>query len=164
MAKKIFNKVRETISFNRRKLKDRRSGESRRKKDYPQFKGNNKRKGNDRRCGSDRRKTQHTDFSQTQTIQIENILSQLEDKLKFTVPHEVLQSAIHCNRGYSCQKTDWEPCGRIIREAPGGFIEMDSNNFQRRPCKYHTYFGSGNFCSCPVHIEIFKRYGDHLPL
>ena len=164
MAKKIFDKVKETIFSNRRKIEDRRSGDNRRKTADPQYKGANKRSGKDRRSGSDRRQSQFNDFSQSQTIQIGDILSQLEDKLKFTVPHEVLQSAIHCNQDYSCQKTDWGPCGQVIKEVPGGFLEMDPNIFQRRPCKYHTYFGSGHLCACPVHMEIFRRYGNHLPL
>jgi hypothetical protein len=164
MANKIFDKVKETIFSKPSKLKDRRSGEDRRKRDKPPQKGANKRKGTDRRGSSDYKQTIYNDFSQTQTIQIGEILSQLENKLKFTGPHEVLQSAIHCNQGYACQKTDWEPCGQVLKEIPGGFLEMDSNNFQRRPCKYHTYFGSDHLCACPVHTEIFRRYGNQLPL
>ncbi len=166
MAKKFFHKVKETIFFNRRNRENKRSGENRRKKDNPEYKGSAyKRNGKDRRNDSDRRETKYNDFSQAKTIEIDDILSQLEDKLKLNVPPRVLQSATHCDQDYSCRKTDWEPsCGRIIKEIPGGFLEMDSNNYQRRPCKYHVYFGSGHLCSCPVHIEIFRRYGKHLSL
>lgn len=74
------------------------------------------------------------------------------------VPMDIIEKTTCCIKGFPCQKPEWEPRGKIIYAFSDKLLQIDSDEYERRVCKYFVSFGSGHYCTCPTRMEIFNRY------
>jgi hypothetical protein len=37
-------------------------------------------------------------------------------------------------------------------------LTLEQGEYDRKPCPYRVTYGVRNYCTCPVRVEIYKRY------
>ena len=78
--------------------------------------------------------------------------------MKYTISKKIIHETIHCEKGFECQKENWQPCEKIIGEnlefKNRGIILSACNIY----CPYKVKSDNHSYCTCPTRIEIFRTY------
>jgi hypothetical protein len=76
-------------------------------------------------------------------------------QMTFTVSDETLKRTTHCQLALQCLSNEDGPSCEV-KHAEG----LDSVLFLRKGTDaFCYYFEANRLCTCPVRIELFKRYG-----
>ena len=59
-----------------------------------------------------------------------------------------------CEKAFACLNDQEDLC-KVTYCVSGKVHFLECNE---RKCKFKTQFGDGNFCTCPVRIEIYNKY------
>jgi len=79
--------------------------------------------------------------------------------MKIEVNENVIDKTTHCDHDFLCLSDEWKQCGIVKALIADNLLYVDFDWGQRRNCSYMVSFGSGYYCTCPIRIEIYKRYG-----
>ena len=99
----------------------------------------------------------HNAWGETRLVGREGIL------MVRTIDDDIIQLAKQCRNGHSCLNAEDDglcPIERVIgkKDTQVAFVRCIAT----APCPYRISYGSGlrYVCSCPVRLEIYRRYGE----
>jgi hypothetical protein len=78
--------------------------------------------------------------------------------VKTTISAEAFEKATRCNRDFICRSPDWAPCGPVTEMIGKTILTLEQGEYDRKPCPYRVTYGVRDYCTCPVRVEIYKRY------
>ncbi len=82
-----------------------------------------------------------------------------KSNMKFTVSEQVKKETVKCKYNFSCLESGM--CGDnplcVVHQEMPGLLTLKAEG--PVDCPYLTPFGNAQFCTCPVHLAIIKKYG-----
>jgi hypothetical protein len=78
-----------------------------------------------------------------------------------SVSEDTLKETTGCPKSFNCLSGETDSLCQVeyalkYSSTPIAFVEMPENRFCT--CDYCGYFGTSSTCSCPIRIELFKRF------
>ena len=78
--------------------------------------------------------------------------------MDYDIPQEILSKCKECEKSCSCLKEETREMCKLKECIDGKLLFVDAPEFTDCPCR-HT-FGSLSYCTCPVRLEINRKYGE----
>jgi hypothetical protein len=75
---------------------------------------------------------------------------------KFEIDEQIVLASDRCREAYSCLK-GVEDCLCSVEDELGGRVLFVTEH-NSIACPYKMSYGYSHICSCPVRMEIYKRY------
>jgi len=72
------------------------------------------------------------------------------------IDQKIIAKTVRCEKNFACLTNPNHVLCKINYNVNALVYFIDS--IDRLPCPYKNSFGFTSFCTCPVRIEIFKKY------
>jgi hypothetical protein len=76
--------------------------------------------------------------------------------MQYNISQDIINNTTKCNRNREC--LDGKNCYCEVERIINDQVAI-VNRLRASECNYQTHFGSIILCSCPVRIELSRKYG-----
>jgi len=84
-----------------------------------------------------------------------------EPLMKFKISKEIIDKTIKCEHNFDCLAEHNKKLCKVVQTTGSAqeVIFVEPNDLYQN-CPYVTDFADSFICTCPIRIEIYKKYGN----